>query len=86
MLYCMGQAGIDPIDTEDQMTKIARSIINVYMNAGLDRNSAISATIIDLHREAGLPIKEAYESVWGVGSYDFLEAQIQNALNQAFGE
>lgn len=62
------------------MTDLARSIINIYMNAGMDRDTAISATIVDLHREAGLTVKEAWEHVWGVGSYSRMVAQIQTAI------
>jgi len=65
---------------ETHMTDIARSIISLYINAGMDRDAAISATIVDLHREAGLTVKEAWEHVWGAGSYSRLVAQIQTAL------
>jgi hypothetical protein len=62
------------------MTDIARSIISIYMNAGMDRDAAISATIVDLHREAGLTVKDAWEHVWGAGSYSRMVAQIQTAI------
>ena len=62
------------------MTDIARSIISLYMNAGLERDAAISATIVDLHREGGCTVKEAWEHVWGAGSYGRLVAQVQSAL------
>jgi hypothetical protein len=65
---------------ETHMTDIARSIISLYMNAGMDRDAAISATILDLHREAGLTVKDAWEHVWGTGSYSRMVAQIQTAI------
>ena len=62
------------------MTDLARSIISLYINAGFQRDAAISATIVDLHREAGFTVQEAWEHVWGVGSYSRLVAQVQTAL------
>ena len=65
---------------ENNMTDLARSIISLYMNNGLQRDAAISATIVVLYREGGFTVKEAWEQVWGVGSYSRLVAQIQTAI------
>ena len=65
---------------ENNMTDLARSIISLYINAGMDRDAAISATIVDLHREGGFTVKEAWEHVWGAGSYSRLVEQIHTAL------